>query len=196
MPLAAALKIAAPLVVVAALAVHSFGSAFAAEPIGLTNQSGGIGACSAPTQNSSCATLFQGSAVMWPGKAPEQAHVTIGYHGGSASGIFGVYLPRFESKSARSSSLCTAPDPASKLNLIIVQGQTTIYDGTLAAFAAAHHDPSTVLHLSGGHNGSGAADRWAGGDASDFTLSVGLDISADNPYMGCVSTADIAWFAA
>ena len=67
--------------------------------------------------------------------------------------------------------------------------------GTLSDFAALHSDPSTLLHLADIQAGAGQVDRMAGGDSSLFTLVVGLNISADNEYMGCVSTADITWFA-
>ena len=190
----AVVKLAAPLLVAGAIALRTLTGFAGTDTIGLTNVSGAAGDCVTATTNARCATLFQGREVMWPGKAPMKANVTITYHGSGTHG-FGVYLSSFASKSARSSSLCQAADPADKMNLKIEQGGNTVYEGTLSAFAALYHDSTAMLHLAGGHNGAGTVDRWAGNDSSDFTLSVGLDLSADNPYMGCVSTADIAWLA-
>lgn len=53
-----------------------------------------------------------------------------------------------------------------------------------------------MLPLNGGNDGAGEAGRWLSRDASTFTISVGLDISAENPYMSCASTADLARLAA
>jgi hypothetical protein len=190
-----ALKIAVPAAVALGLLAASGDGAFAADGIGLTNVAGAAGDCSAPTASGACATLFNGDNLMWPGKQPAVATVTIAYHGHATTTDFGVYLSKFESRSSKSGALCTAADPADRINLAIRQGDSIVYQGTLNELAGAHHDPSSLLPLRGGHQGSGDAGRWADGDASTFTISVGLDISADNSYMSCISTADIAWLA-
>jgi hypothetical protein len=191
-----ALKIVAPAAVAVALLAAGVQGAFASDGIGLTNVAGAAGDCTSPVTNSACATLFTGGEPMWPGKQPEKATVTIAYHGHSQSQAFGLYLSKFESRSVKSGPYCTAPDPADKLNLTIRQGTEIVYQGTLSSFARDHHDTLTLLPLRGGHDGSGEVGRWANGDTSTFTISVGLDVSADNPYMTCVSTTDLAWLAA
>jgi hypothetical protein len=192
----AVIKLAAPLFTVALLAMHQLTTAFAAPPIGLTNLAGSAADCTAPAANAVCASLFHGGAPLYPGGPAQTASVTIGYHAGTATSAFGVYLPIFASRASASAPMCSAADPASKLDLLITQGAHTVYQGTLADFALAHHDPASMLHLAGGHDGSGAIDRWANGDQSNFTIAVTLDSTAGNPYMGCVSSADIAWLAA
>lgn len=189
-----ALKIAAPTVIALGLLVRTMTGAFASETVGISNVAGAAGDCAYATGNGVCATLFTGARNMWPGKAPEQATVTIGYKG-TTTHAFGVYLTRFQSRSPRSGALCQAADPALKMNLVISQGSEVIYSGSLSAFGAAHGDSTTMLELRGGHDGSGESGRWADGDSSNFTISVGLDESADNDYMGCVTTTDIAWLA-
>jgi hypothetical protein len=193
--LLSALKIAAPAAIAIALLTAGVQGAFAADGIGLTNVAGAAGDCSTPTANGACATLFKGDDLMWPGKQPATAAATIAYHGHATSNDFGVYLSKFESRSAKSGAACTAADPAARITLTIRQGETVVYQGSLSDFAGAHHDPSSLLPLRGGRDGSGATGRWAQGDSSTFIISVGLDISADNSYMSCVSTADIAWLA-
>lgn len=189
-----ALKIGAPVAIALGLLIHTVTGAFASETVGLTNVSGAAGDCNYSTSNGVCATLFTGAHNMWPGKTPELATVTIGYKGATTH-AFGVYLSKFESHSARSGAYCTAADPADKMNVVIRQGATIVYSGSLSEFGAAHHDPTSLLTLRGGQSGSGQSGRWISGDSSTFTISVGLDISADNPYMSCVTTADIAWMA-
>ena len=185
-----------PAAVAVALLAAGVQGAFASSGIGLTNVAGAAGDCSTPVTNAACATLFTGAQPMWPGKQPEMATVTIAYHGRSTSQAFGLYLSKFESRSARSGPYCTASDPADKLDLTIRQGTATVFQGTLSELASMHGDPITMLVLSGGHDGAGQAGRWADGDASTFTIAVGLDISADNGYMSCQSTFDLAWLAA
>jgi hypothetical protein len=191
-----ALKIVAPAAAAVALLAAGVQGVFASDGVGLTNIAGAAGDCATPVTNAACATLFKGAEPMWPGKQPEAATLNIAYHGHSETQAFGLYLSKFESRSVQSGPSCTAADPADKLNLTIRQGTVTIYQGTLSDFARTHHDPLTILPLSGGHDGAGQAGRWVDGDASVFTISVGLDISADNPYMTCVSTTDLAWLAA
>lgn len=187
-----ALKVLVPAAVAIGLLAHSVTGAFASDAVGMTNVTGAAADCSQPVHDGACATLFKGSEVMWPGKPPEQATVGIKYTG-SATHVFGVYFSKFASRSTLSGAYCTTADPADKMNLVIAQAGRIVYQGTLSQFAAAHHDPSSVLVLNGGRDGAGQPGRWASGDASSFQISVGLDRSADNPYMSCVTTADIAW---
>jgi hypothetical protein len=192
----AAIKLAAPLFTVALLAIHQLTTAFAAPPIGLTNIAGSAADCTAPAANAVCASLFHGGAPLYPGGPAQTASVTIGYHAGTPTTAFGVYLPRLTSRETTSAPMCSASDPASRLDLVVTQGGHTVYQGTLSDFGLAHHDPASMLRLAGGHDGSGALNRWADGDQSTFAIAVSLDPAADNPYMGCVSSADIAWLAA
>lgn len=192
----AALKLAAPLVTAALLGLHQLTSAFAAPAVGLTNVAGSAADCTAPAANAVCASLFHGGTPLYPGGPAQTASLTVGYHAGTTTSNFGVYIPTFASRAATSATVCQAADPASKLDLVITQGSQTVYDGTLSDFAQAHRDPASMLHLAGGHNGAGVLDQWHDGDQSTFTIKVNLDKAADNPYMGCVSSADIAWLAA
>ncbi len=190
------LKLATPLATVITLALHQLTGAAAAPTIGLTDVAGVAADCSAPTASAACASLFRSAAQLYPGGPAEVVKVTVGYHAGPPSHAFGVYLPTFSSRHDANAPTCSAADPAGKLDLTIAQGARPIYQGTLAAFATAHSAPASMLHLRGGRDGSGAVDRWRDGDRSTFTITVALNASADNAYMGCVSSADIAWLAA
>lgn len=193
----AAIKLAVPVLAAAVLAFHQLTSALAAPPIGLTNVAGAAGDCTSPSQSAVCATLFPaGASPLYPGGPAEKAQVTITYRASNATSSFGLYLSKFAARAPQSAAVCSAADPASMLDLTVRQGATTIYQGSLSAFAAAHSGPTSMLHLAGGHDGSGAADRWQNGDSSSFSISVALDRAADNAYMGCASTADIDWMAA
>lgn len=193
----AAIKLAVPVLTAAVLALHQLTASFAAAPIGLTNVAGAGADCTTPAANAVCAALFPaGASPLYPGGPAQSAEVTVTYHASSPTASFGVYLTNFSARAAESAPYCSASDPASMLDLTIRQGARTIYQGTLSAFALTHSAPTSMLHLAGGRDGAGSLDRWHDGDSSTFTISVSLDRAADNAYMGCASTADIAWLAA
>ncbi|HEX6548896.1 MAG TPA: hypothetical protein VF134_09160 [Candidatus Dormibacteraeota bacterium] len=189
------LKVGVPLVAAGLLLTHSTAPGLAAGPIGLTNVTGHSGDCAAPTTNAVCAPLFDGHEMLWPGRKLAPATVEIGYHGSQPASVVGLYVSRFETRTPGSGASCTAPDPASTLDLSIDQGGQTIYQGTLSDFASAHGAARTLLPLRAGHDGSGTGERWQPGDSSTFSFTVGLDASAGNSYMGCVSSADLTWLA-
>lgn len=185
--LLAAVKLASPILVSLAVLLGSVGSAFGSDQLTMTNISGQAGDCRTPASGGICAPLFTGDTLLVPGRQIER-RVAIGYHGGRPTRRFGVYATDFHTRSAASAPYCTAPDPADKLDLVIREDGQTIYDGTLATFAAAHDSPRAALPVGGG--------RWTDGRHSTFTLAVSLDPAAGNAYMGCVSTAGLAWYAA
>lgn len=175
---------AAPLALAAAALWHgAFPGGLASEGgVGLTNIAGQAGDCTAPVRNAACATLFDGRDILFPGGPAAQRAVTVTWHGGGRPASFlGLFVNNFSSRNARSQPACTAPDPASRLDLSIKEDSRLLYQGTLAAFARDH--------------GSAPSALQAAGDSGRFTIAVGLDEIADNSYMGCVSTADLVWTA-
>jgi hypothetical protein len=186
-----AFKAGLPLIAAAGLLAHS-SAGLAAGPIGLTDVTGKVGDCTAPVSNGVCAPLFDGHQLLWPGEAPQTATVAIGYHG-QAPAALALYVSDFTARAAGSGPSCTASDPAAKLDLRIVQAGSLIYSGTLSDLAGAHHDAPTALPLQSPAGSGGSS--WHPGDSSTFTFSVGLDASADNAYMGCVTTAGLTWVA-
>ncbi len=183
----AALKLASPLLVSLAMLVGSLTSALAGDQLTMTNVTGSSADCTQPASGGVCASLFPAGTQLAPGKTVSR-QVTIGYHGGRVTSEFGVYATDFQTRSARSAAFCTASDPAGKLDLVIRNGEDVLFSGTLAEFAGLHSNPQSLLTVGGG--------QWQKGASATFTFSVTLDISADNPYMGCVSTAGLAWYAA
>ncbi len=180
-------------------------NAFGNSSLTMTNVAGTVVSgsnCSTGTNNGTCATIFSLSSTNFiPGAADKSNTVTITYLGSITTGTFGIYAANYSSKAAGSSSLCTATNPASKLNLQIKQGSTIIYPtsgsgyGTLSGFATTYSGTGAVLHLKGGTNGSGTTDQWVANDSSVFTINVNLDTTADNPYQGCQSQTDLVWYA-
>lgn len=174
---------------------------FVGGTVAMTNVAGTVVSgsnCATETTSGTCAVIFNASA-MKPGAADRANTVTITYTGTLSTSDFRLYATAFETKGASSSALCSATDPASKLNLQVKQGSTIVYPtsgtgyGTLAGFAAAYTSAASGLQLKGT---AGTAGVWATNDTATFTVSVNLDNSADNPYQGCQSLATLAWYAA
>ena len=159
--------------------------------------------CATGTNDGTCATIFDDASTAFvPGDPDKDNTVTITYTGNITSGTFGLYADNYASNGAGSSTLCTALDPATKINLQIEQGSTIIYPvsgsgyGTLADFAATYTGTSALLHLAGGTDGDGDVDVWAPNDSSVFTINVNLDTAANYTYEGCQSQADLVWYTA
>lgn len=154
--------------------------------------------CSTETTSGTCAVVFNATA-MKPGAADRTNTVAITYTGTISTSDFRLYASGYQSKGTSSSALCTAANPASKLNLQVKQGTTIVFPtsgsgyGTLDAFATTFTSAASGLQLRGG---AGTAGAWATNDAATFTISVNLDTSADNPYQGCQSVATLTWYAA
>ena len=154
--------------------------------------------CSTETTLGLCAVVFNATA-MKPGAADRTNTVTITYTGTLPTSDFRLYATGYLSKGASSSALCTAINPASKLNLQVKQGVTVVYPtsgagyGTLDGFASLYTSSANGLQLKGA---SGTAGAWVTNDAATFTISVNLDSTADNPYQGCQSAATLSWYAA
>jgi len=164
-------------------------AAFAGAPAGLRESGSG---CQAVTGGQACSDLFAGRAPLAPGGPAVVRQVTLTFTGTTGSRSAGLYTGAFSSRGAASDPVCTAIDPASKFDFTVSAGGRDLYRGTLAGFAAAHHDPSTRLALPGG---SGVLDRWAPGDTVTVGLAVGLDRSADDSDMGCTTDTQFTWFA-
>ena len=181
------------------------GNVLASGTMTMTNVAGTAVAgsqCAASTAAGVCATLFSSaSTALKPGDPDKSNTVTITYTGNLPTTSFGLYAANYQAKGAGSSSLCTAANPASKLNVQVTQGATIIFPtagsgyGTLADFAATYSSSAAMLSLKGGTSGAGTAGVWNQNDASTFTILVNLDASADNAYQGCQSLADFVWFA-
>jgi hypothetical protein len=174
---------------------------FVGGTVAMTNVAGTVVSgtnCSTETTSGTCAVLFNATAIK-PGAADRTNTATITYTGTLATSDFRLFATGYSSKGASSSALCTAVNPASKLNLQIKQGTTIVYPtagvgyGTLDGFAATYTSSANGLQLKGG---AGTAGVWATSDASTFTISANLDGAADNPYQGCQSLATFAWYAA
>jgi hypothetical protein len=174
---------------------------FAGGTVAMTNVAGTVVSgsdCATETTAGTCAAIFSATA-MKPGAADLSNTVTITYTGTMSTGDFRLYASGFETKAAGSSALCSATDPASKLNVQVKQGSTIVYPtggtgyGTLAGFASAYSSAANGLQLKGE---AGTAGVWAQDDAAVFTINVNLDGTADNPYQGCQSLATLVWSAA
>ncbi len=173
--------------------------------VAMTNVAGSVVSgsnCSTATNNGTCATLFSAATTGFTAGAADKTNtVTITYSGSITTSTFGFYAANYSSKAGSSPAVCTASNPASKLNLQVKQGSTIIYPtsgsgyGTLDGYATTYTGTGALLHLKGGTNGSGSADLWATSDASVFTINVNLDSSADNTYQGCQSQLDLVWYA-
>lgn len=184
---------------------------FAAGTLTMTNVAGTAVSgtnCTTATNSGTCATLFAagtagttGLTNFKPGGSDVTNTVAITYTGSIPTGDFRLYTTSYATKGAGSSALCTATDPAAKLNLQIKVGSTIIYPttgtgyGTLKEFATTYTSTSNGLQLKGGTNGAGSVGVWATDDAGTYTISVNLDSSADNPYQGCQSEASFNWYA-
>jgi hypothetical protein len=148
--------------------------------------------CTTVAGGQTCGDLFAGAGRLAPGGPAEVRQAVLTFNGSSSSRSAGLYLEHFASRGAGSAPVCTAADPASKFDFTVSAEGQTLYQGTLAGFAATHVDPASRLALPGG---SGRLDRWAPGDTVAVTLSVSLDRSADNSYMGCSTDTQFTWFA-
>ncbi len=167
---------AAPLALAVVALLHgAFPDGLASEGgVGLTDVSGGPGDCAAPVRQAACATLFDGSEVLFPGGPAVERSLTVAWHGGGPAASLGLYANRLSTR-------CAAVNPAEKLDLTVRQDGSLLYQGTLAGFAQEHGDAPNAL--------------VAHGDSGRFTIAVALDRLADNRYMGCSSTADLVWIA-
>jgi len=148
--------------------------------------------CSAVSGGQSCGDLFAGAGRLASGVPAEVSQSMLTFNGTVSSRAAGLYVDRFASRGAGSDAVCTAADPASKFDFTVTANGRVLYQGTLAGFAASHADPSSRLSLPGA---SGQLDRWAPGDTVAVDLSVSLDRSADNSYMGCTTDTQFTWFA-
>jgi hypothetical protein len=174
---------------------------FVGGTVAMTNVAGTVVSgtnCSTETTSGTCAAVFNATA-MKPGAADRTNTVTITYTGTITTSDFRIFATGYQSKGASSSALCTAANPASKLNIQVKQGATIVYPtsgtgyGTLDGFATAYTSSANGLQLKGA---GGTAGVWATNDAQTFTINVNLDGAADNPYQGCQSLATLAWYAA
>jgi hypothetical protein len=173
----------APLLLAAIAIFHTgFDPGLAADSgVGLTNVSGQAGDCTAPTRLAACATLFDGSGMLFPGGPAVERSLTVTWHGSSHPSAFGLYFDKFTSRDVRSQPGCTTLDPTDKLDLTVTQDGRLLYQGTLSSFHREHGSAPDALPLHG--------------DSGRFTISVAMEQSADNSYMGCVSTTDLVWIA-
>lgn len=153
--------------------------------------------CPDSAVRSACATLFALEA-MRPGGADATNSVTITYLGGSPARLM-LYAAAFESRSAGSSELCVAADPASQVALRITVDGTLVFSpttggyGTLSGFAVRHSDPATGIAL----RASGRTDEiWSNGDRATYEIAVHLATGAGNEHQGCRTSITFAWYAA
>lgn len=176
--------------------------------VSLTNVAGTAVAgsnCAVETASGACATLFSaGTTSLAPGGPDVSNTVTVTYKGTLTTSAFVVYASAYLSKAAGSASMCTAPNPASQLQVQIKQGATIVFPtpaqggtyGTLDYFATTYTSPATGLSLKGGNAGLGTAGVWSTNDNSTFTISLNLPSNTSNAYQGCQSTFELAWYAA
>ena len=187
---AAAIKLAASGAAIgAAILAGTAHAGFVTAPPSLTQSGPG---CSQSASSQVCGNLFTAAGPMVPGGPALSRTVTLAYSGSAASTEAGLYLQGFQSRTADSAATCSAADPASKLDLTISEGGSTLYQGSLSDFAAAHSDPAGRFALAGA---TGRPDTFNPGDRVDVSLAIGLDRSAGNEFMGCLSTTDFVWFA-
>ena len=180
------------------------GNTFKAGTVAMTNVAGSVVSgtnCSTETINGVCATLFTLAGLV-PGAAASSNTATITYTGTLTTSDFRLFATSYSTKTGASAAVCTATDPATKVDLQVKIGTTIIYPtsgsgfGTLAGFAAAYTTSANGLQLNGGTNGSGSAGIWATNDASTYTINVALNSTVDNTYQGCQSSATLNWYAA
>lgn len=176
--------------------------ALAAATLAINAQAGFVGTrpsltqsrpgCTTTATGQACVALFGADQTLAPGGPAVSRQLDLTFNGSKSSTAAGLYFNNFSSRGSASDPICTAPDPASKFDFTVSAEGQVLYRGTLAGFAASHHDPASRLALPGR---SGSADHWAPGDSVTITLAVELDRSADNQYMGCTTGTDFVWFA-
>lgn len=173
---------------------------FVGGTVTMTNVAGSVVSgsnCATATTAGTCAVIFSATGLK-PGAADRTNTVTITYTGSLATSDFRLYASGYQSKGASSAAVCTATDPASKLNMQVKQGATIVYPttgtgyGTLAGFATTYASSAAGLPLKGS---GGTGGVWTTNDAATFTLAVDLDATVDNTYQGCQSGVTLVWYA-
>jgi hypothetical protein len=137
-------------------------------------------------ESSVSGSLFDGSQVLYPG-APAQARTTtLTFSGSATAGVVGLFAQNYQPQGPAALALCTAPDPGNGYDLTVSSDGASVYQGTLAAFAAGHAGSQDVLALPG---------TWKSGSSHAVTISVSMPKTDGNEYMGCSPTTDFVWFA-
>ena len=126
---------------------------------------------------------------LYPGGPALVRAVALSYHGPPAA-VLALYVSNLVPRTPASAHSCTAPDPSQLLRFDVEQRGVTRYVGSIADFAETHGDSSDAMALL-----SPRAGGWYDGDRTIVSLSVTLETSADNNFMGCLVGADIHWVA-
>jgi hypothetical protein len=98
--------------------------------VAMTNVAGTVisgSNCTTATASGTCATLFGASNAgsLKPSTTDISNTATITYLGSVTTGDFRLYAQNYTSKTGSSSSLCTASNPASQIDLLISAGSST-----------------------------------------------------------------------
>jgi hypothetical protein len=149
-----------------------------------------VGDTSCIQASTRCDLRFAGNDNLYPGGPPALAAVEVAYRSHSQRAAVQLYVAEFEGRSVLSSPLCTATSPATLFNVAINAERHALYAGSLDALARLASTPGGGLFVPapGGH------PRWMPGDGQQVTISIGLDRSADNAYMGCSVQVAFGWF--
>jgi hypothetical protein len=137
-------------------------------------------------ESSVSGSLFDGSQVLYPGSPAESRMTTLTFTGSATAGVVGLFAQNYQPHGSAARALCTATDPGKGYDLTVSSEGTTVYQGTLADFAASHSGGQDVLALPG---------SWKSGSSHAVTISVSMPKTDGNEFMGCSPTTDFVWFA-
>jgi hypothetical protein len=136
-----------------------------------------------------CHIRFTGSDNLYPGGPPAQSEIELAYLSHSQPASVRLYVSKFDGRSPLSSPLCTALTPAALFE-VAVQGQgQRLFAGSLDTLVRLASAPTEGLLVPAprGH------PHWIPGDREPLRISIGLDPSADNSYMGCSVEVAFGW---
>ncbi len=132
------------------------------------------------TNTATCATInkFGGSTTMTPGNTVTTP-ITIKNIGSVAAASFTLTPGATCTQSTNGTPNGSALDLCAKMNIVIMQGATTVFSGTLASLAGAV--PITI------------ASPPAAGVSVPFSFAVTLASTAGNTYQGLQASLPLTW---
>lgn len=131
-------------------------------------------------------SLFDGSQVLYPGSPAQSRMTTLTFSGGATAGVVGLFAQNYQPHGPAGLARCTATNPGTGYDMTVSSDGTSVYQGTLASFAAGHAGSQDLLALPG---------TWKSGSSHVVTISVSMPKTDGNEYMGCSPTTDFVWFA-
>jgi hypothetical protein len=177
----------ATLFVLISAALYSVQSDAVAIVTARPNLTVGDGSCSRGRMP--CEIRFTGNHDLYPGGLAARSAVELAYVSHNQAANVQLYVSSFDERSLASTPLCTAYRPAALFDVAIESEKRLLYTGSLDALAQLASTPAEGLSVPAprGHQ------RWLPGDREQVLLSIGLNRSADNSYMGCSVQVAFGW---